>query len=426
MILKPFKSNLLVGFFFLSSSLTSFSQLSTGKEITRELCSEKYFGRGYVKGGDSLAAIYLADEFKKRGIKPFQKSYYQSYIFDVNTFPNEVELFFNTDAMIPGKDFIIDPNSGSSELTWNYKYVTKAELFSPNFIQMLVKNIRDTKKWNSLIFETTGIKGDTLNEIKGIAEQFTQLCDVMLLTDEKFTYSVGRTQFPHALFVVSAKAFQPEAQIRTKLTAVFKKKHTAKNVIAYLPAKKKTKETLVFTAHYDHLGGLGSKVYFPGGNDNASGTAMLFSLAEHFQKNPSNYNILFIAFSGEEAGLLGSKYFTEKPLLKLDRIKFLLNLDIMGSGEEGITVVNATIHPTEFEHLKAINSELNLLTLVKSRGKAANSDHHWFSEKGVPAFFIYTMGDNKHYHDIFDTYEELSFSKYENIVRLLVEFVNRI
>jgi hypothetical protein len=95
----------------------------------------------------------------------------------------------------------------------------------------------------------------------------------------------------------------------------------------------------------------------------------------------------------------------------------------MGSGEEGITVVNATLFPKEFDALTAINDKGQLLKQVKKRGTAANSDHYWFTEKGVPAFFIYTMGDNKHYHDVLDTYEALSFSEYADITRLIAEFV---
>jgi aminopeptidase YwaD len=149
-------------------------------------------------------------------------------------------------------------------------------------------------------------------------------------------------------------------------------------------------------------------------------------MAKYFKENPQDYNVLFIAFAGEEAGLHGSKYFVEHPLFKLKKMSFLLNLDIMGSGEEGITVVNATLFEQQFNLLKEINTEKNLLTQVKSRGPAANSDHYWFTVKGVPAFFIYTMGPNKHYHDVFDTYEELSFQEYEDITTLLVEFGKRV
>jgi hypothetical protein len=59
---------------------------------------------------------------------------------------------------------------------------------------------------------------------------------------------------------------------------------------------------------------------------------------------------------------------------------------------------------------------------VASRGAAANSDHYFFTQKGVPAFFMYTMGPNKHYHDVYDTYEELSFNKFNSIYQLLIDF----
>ena len=98
----------------------------------------------------------------------------------------------------------------------------------------------------------------------------------------------------------------------------------------------------------------------------------------------------------------------------------------MGSGEEGITVVNATLFEKEFKELQAINDENKLLAQVKSRGPAANSDHYWFTQAGVPAFFIYTMGPNKNYHDVFDLYENLSFVEYQDITTLLVEFTKRI
>src|SRR5699024_4573068 len=102
-----------------------------------------------------------------------------------------------------------------------------------------------------------------------------------------------------------------------------------------LPSSKKDADTLVFTAHYDHLGMMGKKAMFPGGNDNASGTSMLLSMAHYFQQNPSDYHLIFIAFAGEEVGLLGSKYFVENKSISLSSIHFLINLDIMGSGEEG-------------------------------------------------------------------------------------------
>jgi Zn-dependent M28 family amino/carboxypeptidase len=171
---------------------------------------------------------------------------------------------------------------------------------------------------------------------------------------------------------------------------------------------------------------MGDATYFPGANDNASGTAMLLSMANYFKQNPIDRSLIFIAFAGEEAGLVGSKFFVGNPLVKLKKINFVLNLDIMGSGEEGITVVNATLFDSEFKQLQKINQEQKFISQIKSRGPAANSDHYWFTQMNVPAFFIYTMGPNKNYHDIFDTYENLSFAAYQDLVALLCAFTKQL
>lgn len=171
---------------------------------------------------------------------------------------------------------------------------------------------------------------------------------------------------------------------------------------------------------------MGKRIYFPGGNDNASGTAMLAYLASHFKKYASNFNLVFIAFAGEEVGLLGSEYFVSNPLINLKDIRFLINLDIMGSGEEGITAVNGTLFEKEFLLLQKINKKQKALPIIKKRGPAANSDHFYFTQAGVPAFFIYTMGPNKNYHDINDTYENLTFEAFEKMGRLLIEFTEKL
>ena len=136
-----------------------------------------------------------------------------------------------------------------------------------------------------------------------------------------------------------------------------------------------------------------------------------------------NNNYLFIAFSGEELGLFGSKYFTEHPLLPLEAIRFLINVDMVGTGEKGITVVNATEHLKEFALLNKINDEKKYLSKINSRGKAANSDHYFFAEKGVPAFFIYTQGGIDAYHDVNDVAKTLPLTEFEDLFRLLRDWL---
>jgi Zn-dependent M28 family amino/carboxypeptidase len=106
-----------------------------------------------------------------------------------------------------------------------------------------------------------------------------------------------------------------------------------------------------------------------------------------------------------------------------DQISLVLNLDIMGSGEEGITVVNGTVYPQLFQRLVELNESTQSVNQIKPRGKAANSDHYPFSEAGIPAVFIYTMGPNKNYHDIHDKAEALSFNRFDQLHYLLVRFL---
>ena len=152
---------------------------------------------------------------------------------------------------------------------------------------------------------------------------------------------------------------------------------------------------------------------------------MLFrslNLARYYASHPERYSIGFVLFAGEEIGLLGSEYFTEHPPLSLKNIRFLLNTDLAGTGDEGITVVNATEFPDAFRLMTLLNDSAKWLPAINARGKAANSDHYYFSEKGVPAFFFYTLGGIKAYHDIYDKPATLPLTKHEALFQLVTCF----
>ena len=163
------------------------------------------------------------------------------------------------------------------------------------------------------------------------------------------------------------------------------------NVLGYLEGEKKD-SMLVFTAHYDHLGMMGNETMFPGANDNASGVSLLLNLVKHFSTNPPEYTVVFIAFAAEEIGLIGSKYFTEHPVFPLSNIKFLINFDLAGTGDDGIQVVNGKIYQQKFDVLTKLNDQDKLLKQIKIRGEACNSDHCMFHAMGVPCFFHLHIG----------------------------------
>lgn len=404
--------------------LTFFAQLGEARRITQTLCSPEFHGRGYVNHGDSIAAEFIAAEFKKLGLDPIKGNYFQSFTHNVNTFPEKMEVKTGDRLLQPGIDFLIDPSSPEGKKILN-PILVNYELIKnePQFI-WTIKHVLKDKTHDAFVFDFSSAPKDSIKDFIKFSRDFITVSKmpVFLVTEDKFTWSVSDEVLLAPYILLKPGTWNEGESITLNIDQQFKVNYTSRNVMAMIKGKGCSKKTIVFTAHYDHLGRMGSETYFPGGNDNASGTAMLLVMAKYFKEHPPKFNVLFIAFAGEEAGLLGSKYFTENPQYNLKKIDFLINLDIMGSGEEGVTVVNATLFEKEFTLLQEINKEKNYLTQIKSRGPAANSDHYWFTVMGVPAFFIYTMGPNKNYHDVFDTYENLSFAEVMDMTDLLVNF----
>lgn len=413
-------------FVLTSLIISSFAigQIEDARRFTEKLCSPEFHGRGYVNQGDSIAAAYIAREFETIGAESIDDTYFQEFSLPVNTFPKEMLVGHNNKLLIPGGDFIVAPSSGGGTLSLTPLLIPQEKILDIEFIKEQLPNLIQGTEYNSILFNTSNLSGDSLTQVRGLERELANYIPVIEVINTKFTWSVSREQNKYPQLQIKRESINwDELKFDVDIHAQFIKDYKSRNVIARIPGKKKCSRSIVFTAHYDHLGRMGSETYFPGANDNASGTAMLTYLARYFKEHPVDHEIIFIAFAGEEAGLVGSKYFVENSLLKLKKIDFLLNLDIMGSGEEGITVVNATLFKEAFEQLSALNTQNNWLPTIKKRGPAANSDHYWFTENGVPSFFIYTMGPNKHYHDIFDTFDELSFKEFEDIAALLIEFV---
>lgn len=418
---------LLLSLFF---SLRVFGQNPQTKTFIETLCSPSFHGRGYVNGGDSIAADFIAKSFQEIGLKPLGENYFQEFHFPVQTFPGACELKVDGESLIPGVHFLVAPNSGPSCAEFDCKKGKSYRVVTCNVEKLYqsTASFYPCPKNVILAVRSFGMSTDSLKVIKARLRELSAFAPVMDVTRDKFTWSVSQTAnaYPYVQMQDSVFERMNEGSIELQLETRLLNNHVAKNVIGYIPAKKhaKKKPFLFITAHYDHLGRMGQVSYFPGANDNASGNGMLYSIAQKLVKQPlDKYNVVFVAFAGEEAGLLGSKFYVEHPVVPLKNIRFLLNLDIMGSGEEGITCVNSTLFKKEFDQLTQINDVMHFLPLIKQRGPAANSDHYFFTEAGVPAFFIYTMGPNKNYHDVFDTYEALSFDKFDEIEQLLLEFI---
>ncbi len=430
-------------FLFLFPSLISpvYAQQSTDTPLNRyaravvdTLCSSSMHGRGYVNRGDKIAAQYLEDQFRADGLTPFGTGFRQQFSLNVNTFPGRMMFKYSSEKkpQTPGRDFLVDPVCHAVKGTFKLVYADSTTIKNEGD---LVK-IRNKRYKNRMLFvDTIGVRNaETRKRIVSLLLEPPQGVNGIIVR-QRWSRGPGQDT-PGPWDVAQAQAGIPVIYSRTsnetpkarKITVDIEAQqlygYSTQNMLGYVKGSVFPDSFIVFTAHYDHLGQMGADAWFPGANDNASGCAMLLNLMKYFT-SPDHHpkcSVAFIAFSGEEAGLLGSKFYTEHPLFPLKQIRFLVNMDIMGTGDEGITVVNATLFPDQFRILQQVNEKGQFLPDVKMRGKASNSDHYWFSEKGVNAFFIYTRGGIKAYHDIDDKPSTLPLSKFKDVYNLLISF----
>lgn len=177
-------------------------------------------------------------------------------------------------------------------------------------------------------------------------------------------------------------------------------------------------EYLIIGGHYDHLG-MGSSssragdtvAVHHGADDNASGVAGFIEIAEKFAltDNGNRRSIIFAGFSGEESGLLGSKYFTENPLVDLSKVNAMINLDMVGrlSDSGSLQVGGIGTSPILKEMIVSL-VDTNSIRLSLSEEGSGPSDHSAFYGKDIPVLF-FTTGAHLDYHTPSDTWEKLNY-----------------
>ncbi len=420
----------LIIFFFLVCCLTIYfshaQNLNFAKSVIDTLCSDSFAGRGYADKGIHKAADFIEKHFSKAGLTKFGESYRQNFTISTNviTFAKAGNRGFQ-----PGENFVVNINSGNFRGTRkvqvfefptakipnptknNQKYKDKFVLFLPSMMED--KNQADYIR--NFIYKD---KSDAAGYIIGTLKQPVWDAQYFGLISGKPIITIKGNE----------DDFLKLRKLKVRIEAEPFPKFPVVNLAGYFPGKSNPDSLIVFCAHYDHLGKMGNIIY-PGANDNASGVAMMLDLMHYFsgENNRLPYSVAFIAFASEEAGILGAEYFSEHPLFDLKKIRFLINLDLVGTGKSGIQVVNGSIFEHEFGILIQINSEKEYLPEIRTRGEACNSDHCPFYKKGVPCFFIFSLDpDYPWYHVPEDNTENLPLTAYENLFRLLVDFSKEI
>ena len=392
------------------------------KHIVKELSSAKYQGRGYARDGANKAGRFLQKEFKKAGadevtVQPFK--------LDINTFPSRMELAVDGKKQTPGVDFTMREFSPGVDGTFPLYYIDTANYDAEKiFRDLALPENKDCFVVCDFWFSYKhGADFRRLQKKDGAPN-----AGLLFTWEEplKFYKAYGEKVVDKPIIWVPYRFPKDAKTITAHIDNKFLKDYECFNVFAKVEGRRHD-SCYLFTAHYDHLGNLGKRVYYAGANDNASGTAAIVTMAAYYAKHRPEYDMYFIAFSCEDANLRGSEWYAEHPIVPLEQIKYLFNIDMIGDNNPVQYCEVSDEGMRSFALFEAINAEKNYFKTL-NRGKlAGNSDHYPFAVRHVPCiFFENEEGDAfKYYHTVYDTYKNALFDTYEPIFRLVRDFVER-
>ena len=392
------------------------------KKIMKELSSEKYQGRGYAEDGANKAGKWIAKEFAKIGA---DEVICQPFTLNINTFPGKMDVSVDGKKLVPGVDFTLREFNPGLKGEFKIYYIDTlnynpdkifADLESPEYKgAFVVCDFMFTYKHSA--------------DFRRIASKEQCSCSGMLYTWEtplKFYKAYGEKVREKPILWVRPDFPADAKTIKVNMENEFLENYRCFNVIAKVEGRRHD-SCHVFTAHYDHLGKLGKKTYYPGAHDNASGTAAIITLAAHYAKNTPEYDMYFIAFSGEDANLRGSEWYAEHPVVPLAQIKYLINLDMIADNNPMLYCEVSKEGMSGFGLFEKINSEKGYFKALDRQELADNSDHYPFAVRNVPCiFFMNEHGDAyKYYHTVHDTWGNAIFTSYEPVFNLIKEFIEK-
>ena len=401
------------------------------------LADDKLEGRRAGTHGEQLAMEYIAGQFEKAGLLPKgdNNSWYQA--FDIND-GKEIDkasfLSVNGNEIKAGDYF---PFIGSpGKLIDGAPAIALRETGVPWFLNL--KEELDNNK-NNPHFD---VKAYVLEQVKDAAKKKATALIVYnsSATDDGLKFDEKEKAEPLSIPVVYVKSnvakkyFSDEAAtVNIKLKAVFaEKKRTGHNVVAYIDNG--AANTVIAGAHFDHLGygednnsmyREADKMIYNGADDNASGTAALIELSRLLKASKlKNNNYIFIAFSGEELGLFGSKYYTEHPTIDLSKANYMLNMDMVGrlnDSSKVLTVGGYGTSPVWGQLFTSIGSDQNFSNKYDSSGTGP-SDYTSFYRKDMPVLFFFT-GLHSDYHRPTDDADKINYTGELRIVKYIYKII---
>jgi hypothetical protein len=401
------------------------SYISVGELKTHifKLASDEFEGRGTGEPGQYLAADYIRNHFISLGLKGpvYDTGYFQHYLINKMDVP-ELKLSVNSTVYINQSDYFL----------FNQNRYILPSTYTVNKVFEVISALEISKKNKESAVYLSFLSNNS-DELINIYIDVIEICNknnVKLIFFKKpnidlfdLMYDLRSEMFKRGLiskapiiFVSDIIKFDKKDAISFIIKPISKSVQT-QNVLGFI--KGQTDETVVISSHFDHLGKKDGKIYY-GADDNASGTTAVLCLATAFSNAVKagfipKRNILFITFSGEEIGLLGSKHYTDKdPILPLTNTSVNINIDMIGRSDYiyknkekyiyviGSDKLSSILHNTN----EAVNNTYQNLILDYKYNSPKDpnrfyyrSDHYNFAKNNIPVVFFFNgMHDDYHRH----------------------------
>lgn len=389
------------------------------REMVKELSSRKYMGRGYAFDGAMKASKYIAEQFSEIGADTLVL---QDFTIDINTFPGDMELSADGTQLTPGRDFVL--REYSPQMNGDYP-LYHIDTLNFDIGRVLTDLDSDCYRGAMAVCDFWFSRAHS-EEFKLLQEGDSKNAGLIYTwkTPLKFYKAYGEKVVEKPVIWTTEDAVRDAKRVNADIENRFIRFCPCRNVLACVRGERHD-SCYVFTAHYDHLGVLGDDTYFPGANDNASGTAAVLTLAEYYSHFRPRFDMWFVAFSGEDANLRGSTFLTQHPVFPLEQIRYLVNLDMIGDNNPVQYCELSDEGMSDFALWERVNADDKCFESLRRGDLAANSDHYPFAVRHVPCImFENENGDAfPYYHTVDDTFSNVRFDTYPLIFRLVTSFV---
>ncbi len=412
----------------------------------RFLASDELRGRDTPSPEQRIAALYLATQLQSYGVKPLaaHPDYLQPVAMKIQSRPQEVAVTYG-DKSFKGSENSLLINGANMDAQAEAVFLDfgTEEDFKKADVKGKIVFVRagaatdpDPRQWFFLGSEKrkrAAAKGAVALVEFYNNPQLPWKVLVGYLRAERATLDNEATEPPLAhvwLHDVTAKEVgfwntKKKTKASVKVAGMAVRKFTTYNVVGYTEGgdSKLKNEYVVYSAHYDHIGigkanAEGDTIY-NGARDNAVGTVTVLSAAENLAKHPTKRSALFVLFTGEEKGLLGSNWFVEHPPLDLRKMVYCFNSDNAGYNDTTVATIVGLGRTTAENHIKTACQAYNLTAIddpVPEQNLFDRSDNVNFAKKGIPAP-TFSLGltafdgeVTKHYHQASDQWNTLNYS----------------